>query len=93
MTNDLYDMTAALSQIAAALGRVAHGGADGPTGIEALSMAIDGHGTPGRDGGLAAAVREGLENVADAIRVGLGDVAAALAAAPPQPGPTEGQPR
>lgn len=46
-----------------ALTRLAHGGIDGPTGFEALTMAISGEGSPGR-----YSVGEGLQELAVAIR-------------------------
>jgi len=63
-----------LYRVARSLSSISHGDSRGPTGLEALCMAIGGTGSPGRDDGLTGAIRDGLADVADALR----DVAAAI---------------
>lgn len=63
----LFAIATAIESLATAVTRVSHGNADGPTGLEMLSMAMVGPGASGHD------------SVADAIRSGFGDIAEAIA--------------
>lgn len=60
-----------LEDLTSAVRAIAHGGATTPTGLEAVSMSLDGAGgAPGRDGGIAGALRSiasALESVAESI--------------------------
>jgi len=53
--------------IAAAIRNIAHGGVNGPDGLEAVAMALSGHGF---DDNIASAIRYGFDEVASAIREG-----------------------
>lgn len=62
------------NEIADAIRSISHGGNDGPTGLEMLSMSIsgDGLGSP-----LAQSISEGLRDIAEALREGLAAIAEA----------------
>jgi hypothetical protein len=51
-----------LSELAAAVRAIAHGGTSGPTGLEMLTMAIVGDGAFARDN-LAQAIRDAGESI------------------------------
>jgi hypothetical protein len=52
--------------VATAITRIAYGGSE-PTGIEALTMTINGKGDPG-DYPLTTAIGDGFREIADAVR-------------------------
>lgn len=68
----------AIDNLAFSTLRISHGG-DQPAGLEMLSMAISGEGPHGSDRNLAESVERGLNAIAEAVRSGLEDVAAAMA--------------
>ncbi len=69
VVDGLFAIARSIESLATAVTRIAYGGADEPTGLEALSMAVNG----GRDGSwssVAGAIREGFEGLAEAVRDG-----------------------
>jgi hypothetical protein len=58
-----------------AIRSISHGGVNGPTGLEMLSMAVSGDGLKAP---LSGAISDGLRDIAGAIREGLGDIAEAV---------------
>jgi hypothetical protein len=54
-------------QMTTAIRNIAHGGPSGPTGLEMLSMAINGDGQPGNNP-VSNAITGGLGEIAEAIR-------------------------
>ena len=65
-----YDEHHDLTELTTAVRAIAHGSISGPTGLEAVTMAIAGEGHPGHDN-LAQAVRD----AGDAIAAGLQAIA------------------
>jgi hypothetical protein len=65
-----------VKELITAIRRIAHGGQDGPTGLEMLAMAIGGEG-PGW-GGLPSAISGSGEATAEALQEGLSEVARAI---------------
>lgn len=57
----------ALESLASAVRAIAHGGLDGPAGLEALGMDLVGAGRPGHDS-LAAAIRDAGESIEAGLR-------------------------
>lgn len=52
-------------ELVTAIRLIAHGGQSGPTGLEMLSMAVDGAGgSPGGNGGLAGAIDRAGDQIA-----------------------------
>jgi hypothetical protein len=67
IVDGLFAIARSIDGLATAVRRIAHGGLEEPTGLEALSMTING----GRDGSwpsVTGAIREGFETLAEAIR-------------------------
>jgi hypothetical protein len=65
----------AIRALARAVQAVAHGEKSGPTGLEALAIAVGGE---HYEGPLGPAIQAGLADVAGAIREGLADIAQAI---------------
>jgi hypothetical protein len=65
----LFVIARAIDSLAIAVTRVSHGDANGPTGLEMLSMAITGEGARGHDS-LAQAIRSGSGEIAQAVQDG-----------------------
>jgi hypothetical protein len=55
--------------VAEAITRVSHGSVSGPTGLELLSMAVNGSGDPGHFP-LTEAISDGFREIAEAVREG-----------------------
>jgi hypothetical protein len=60
-------LATALESLASAVRAIAHGGVDGPAGLEALGMDLVGSGRPGHDS-LASAIRDAGESVEAGLR-------------------------
>ena len=69
VVDGLFAIARAIENLATAVTRVSHGDVHGPAGLEMLSMAINGEGTPGANP-VTAAIREGFGDLAEAIRDG-----------------------
>ena len=59
-------------RITSAIRSISHGGVNGPTGLEMLSIAINGEGQPGRNP-VSDAISGGLGEIAEAIREAASD--------------------
>lgn len=67
VVDGLFAIARSIEGLTAAVTKVAHGGIDGPTGLEALAMTING----GRNDdwpSVVGAIREGFDALGDAVR-------------------------
>ena len=66
VVDGLFAIARAIDSLAVAVTRVSHGDINGPTGIEMLSIAVNGAGAIGHDA-VTTAIRDGFHEVAEVI--------------------------
>lgn len=80
----VMEILGSLHELSKSIRAISHGDTEGPTGLEAIGMSIEGPGKPGNNNLVDALAEnnkelvEGLTGAAEIIKAGLDNIAAAL---------------